>query len=648
MLSKAWYKGNTYGVLLLRLLLVLVLLFLSRILIYFFNIPLFSEINTKHLLFIFFAGLRFDLFAVVSINIPFIILNAIPLKFKYTRIYQGILDIIFYVMNSLALMLNFVDVIYFRFTGKRMTVDIYEYVGDNQSEIISLLPDFIHDFWLAFVLFIFFIFLLILIGSRFKVDYSKKENYNLKSYLFDTIMFVLFVGSFLVAGRGGIQLKPIDVVNAGEYTDPEYFPILLNTPLTLIKTNDKAAIDKKDYFANENRLDTVFSPVHKGKNTSEGFKKDNVVIIVLESFTAEHSAFLNPGFDGSKYKGYTPFLDSLMKHSLVFRGFANGEKSIDGIPAILSSIPSLMNSPYLISPYVSNNINSIAGILREMGYETGFFHGGTNGTMSFESYTKIAGFNKYFGRTEFDDEEFFDGNWGIFDEPFLQYTANKLSDYQEPFFSTVFTLSSHHPYTIPEKHKGKFKKGPLDVHEGIGYTDYSLGQFFNTTKDMDWFDNTLFVITADHTYSGYYPYYKTSVGRYSIPVVFYKRNIDWVEKSDKIAQQCDILPSILDYLNYPNDYVAFGQSVFDTVSERFAISYLSGIYQLIQNDFVYKFDGEKDVSFFDLSVDSLMRKNIINKSKEHAAQMGELTRGIVQQFNNRMLENRLTAEEGGK
>ncbi|MEZ5198518.1 MAG: sulfatase-like hydrolase/transferase [Bacteroidales bacterium] len=645
MLSKAGFTGNTYGVMLLRLLLVLILLFLSRILIYFFNVPLFSEIGAGDLIYIFIAGLRFDLFTLVSVNLPFILLNSIPLKFKYKRTYQRFLDIVFYVMNSLALMLNFVDVIYFRFTGKRMTVDVYQYIGDNKTEIISLIPDFVIDFWPVFVLFLIFVFFLVYVGRRIRVNYSIVNRYNRRSYIIDALMFVLFMGVFLVMGRGGLQLKPIDLVNAGEHTNPEYFPLLLNTPFTVIKTNDRSAIERKDYFSGTEDLNAIFNPVHKPRVDAGPFQKTNVVIIVLESFTAEHSAFLNPGFEGGDYEGYTPFLDSLMRQSLVFRGFANGEKSIDGIPAILSSIPSLMNSPYLNSPYVSNKINSIGGLLREKGYETGFFHGGTNGTMSFESYTKIAGFERYYGRIEFDNDNFFDGNWGIFDEPFLLYTAQILNDSKKPFFSTVFTLSSHHPYTIPEELKGKFKKGPLDVHESIGYSDYALSRFFNTIKDMDWFENTLFVITADHTYSGYYPFYKTSVGRYSIPVIFYKKNSDWAEMSDKIAQQCDIMPSVLDFLNYPEPYVAFGQSVFDSVSERFAISYLTGIYQLIQGDFVYKFDGEKDVSLYNISVDSLMRKNVIDQSKEVTHHLSRLTKAIVQQYNNRMLDNQLIVGE---
>lgn len=590
-------------------------------------------------------GLRFDLFTLVIVNLPFLFFNSVPLRIKYNKAYQLVNNLLFYFVNTIALMLNFIDVIYFRFTQKRMTIDVFDFIDENSKEVFSLLPDFILDFWLPAVLWIIFALLLVWAGSHIKVNYLLINKYKRRNYIADTIKFILIFILFIIAGRGGLQNKPINIVNAGEYTEPRYFPIILNTPYTIIKTNGEYGLKEKSYFNNEQELNRIFTPVHRGSNKMGIFKDLNVVIIILESFTAEHSAYLNPKLDNGNYKGYTPFLDSLMKHSLVYRGFANGEKSMDGIPAIISGIPSLMSSPYLLSPYVSNDINSIAGLLKEKNYSTAFYHGGTNGTMGFEAYTKIAGFDKYYGRYEFDNDDYFDGKWGIFDEEFLQFTADRLNQSSKPFLSVIFTLSSHHPYTIPKKHKDKFPKGTLDIHESIGYTDYSLRRFFNTIKNEEWFDNTLFVLTADHTYAGYYPFYKTSVGRYSIPMVYYKHNEDWNEKSEIIAQQTDIVPSVLDYLNFKGDNVAFGQSVFDSTANRFAASYLYGIYQLIQGDYVLKFDGKKNVSLYNFANDSLLQHNLIKNEDSIIQEMSNLSEAIIQQYNNRMIHNNLTVKE---
>jgi phosphoglycerol transferase MdoB-like AlkP superfamily enzyme len=622
-----------------------VLLFLSRILIYFVNPSLFSEISFSHLVYIFLTGLRFDLFTLVIANGPFIFFSSIPLSIKYNRLYQAVLNLVFYVTNSVALALNFIDVIYFRFSQKRMTMDMFAYVKETGNEFISLIPVFIRDFWFIFMLWVLFVVVLIWISQKIQAEDRKKKDYTLKRYLYDSIKFVIILILFVVAGRGGLQYRPINIINAGDYTEPKYFPVLLNTPFTIIKTKDEISLVPKVYFSDQQELDRIFTPVKSFNHKPENFKSLNVVILILESFTAEHSAFLNPELNRGKYLGYTPFLDSLMGHSLVFKGFANGEKSIDGIPAILSGIPSLMTSPFITSPYAGNTVHSIASLLKSKGYANAFFHGGTNGTMGFESYTKIVGFDRYIGRNEYNNDKDFDGKWGIFDEEFLQFTAQQLNSMEEPFVAAIFTLSSHHPYTVPEKYKGKFPKGTLDIHESIGYSDYALKQFFNTISRTDWFDSTLFVLTADHTYQGYYPFYRTTVGKYSIPIVFYLHGKDWGESRIKTVQQTDILPSVLDYLGYDGDFVAFGESVFDSTAQHFAISYLYGFYQLIKDGYVLKYNGAKDIGFFHLDKDNLLRVNLVERQDSIQGSMRELTKAIKQQFDFRMVNNRLTIEK---
>jgi phosphoglycerol transferase MdoB-like AlkP superfamily enzyme len=639
-----WYRGDIYIALFLKLSIALVLLFLSRILIYFFNPSLFSGIGFSHLMFVFFAGLRFDLFTLLIFNIPLIIFNAIPIRLRFSSVYQTIVNTIFYITNSVALAINLIDVIYFRFSQKRMTIDIFPYLSEAVDEIGSLIPVFIRDFWYIFILWIIFIIVLVWTTSKINVDNNLTKGYSWKRYLYDTLKLVVIFILFIIIGRGGLQYRPINIINAGEYTEPEFFPILLNTPFTIIKTKDKTAIVPKNYFENQLELDRIFTPVKLYHHNPEDFKNLNIVIIILESFTAEHSAFLNPGFDGGKYIGYTPFLDSLMKQSLVFKGYANGEKSIDGIPAILSGIPSLMMGPFITSPYAGDKITSVASLLKLKGYTSAFFHGGTNGTMGFEAYTKIVGFNNYFGRNEYNNDNDFDGKWGIYDEEFLQFAARQMDQMDKPFVSAIFTLSSHHPYKVPEQYIGKFPKGKLDIHESIGYADFALKQFFKSISHTEWFDNTLFVLTADHTYQGYYPFYRTSVGKYSVPIVFYQPHKEWGEIKVQTVQQTDILPSILDYLGYDKEFIAFGQSIFDPTPPHFAVSYLSGIYQLIQDGYVLKFNGEKDIAFYHIQNDSLLKNNLINRKDTLEQSMNILTKAIKQQFDDRVMNNKLTVK----
>ncbi len=636
-----WYKGNIYSVLLFRLLIVLVLLLLSRIMIYFFNPSAFSNLSTGHFLFITFAGLRFDLFTLVIFNLPIVFLVLIPNPFKNKRIYQGICYALFFILNAIALLANFIDLVYIQFTQKRLTFDFFGFVGETGEEMQTLVLDYILDFWYITMLWIVFVVVLVFFSLRFRIDYKRFKTYKGKKYLYDAIRLIVVSAIAVLLIRGGFQDKPINLINAGEYTQPKYFPIVLNTPFSIIKTMKNTGLKEKHYFSKE-EASIIFNPARSMQLEDNGNGNTNVVIIILESFTAEHSAYLNPHLDNGNYKGYTPFLDSLMEHSLAFKGFANGEKSMDAIPSILSGIPSMMNRSYLVSSYVGNDVESLASKLKEKGYSTAFYHGGTNGTMGFESYSKVAGFDKYYGRSEYNKEDDFDGDWGIFDGPFLQYMARTLNETPQPFFANVFTLSSHHPYLVPEGYENRFPKGTLDIHETVGYADDALRQFFKTAAGMPWFHNTLFVITSDHTFPPCYDEYKTAWGRYCVPIVFYSPVDSLNTDKEIVAQHIDIFPSILDYIGYEGKYFSFGNSVFDEESLHFAVSYLPTTYQLIKGDYLFKFDGVNDLALYNFREDPLLLINILEKNDSVRKEMSILTKAVIQQYNNRMINNRIS------
>ena len=148
------------------------------------------------------------------------------------------------------------------------------------------------------------------------------------------------------------------------------------------------------YFSPE-ELPKYFTTTRSYNNSLEN-KNMNVVFIIWESLSADFIGSLNG------YPGYTPFLDSLIAQSLVFtHAYANAERSNKGIPAILSSFPSLMNTAYVSSSYQDNCMTGISNYLKKLNYHCSFFHGGNRGTMNFYSYTKRIGFDAYYGREEF-------------------------------------------------------------------------------------------------------------------------------------------------------------------------------------------------------------------------------------------------------
>jgi phosphoglycerol transferase MdoB-like AlkP superfamily enzyme len=358
----------------------------------------------------------------------------------------------------------------------------------------------------------------------------------------------------------------------------------------------------------------------------------------------EHIGSLNKNIDEGRYQGFTPFIDSLIGQAKVYKAFANGKTSIQGIPAVLGSIPSLMNESFIQSSYAADKTNSMASLLKTKGYTSAFFHGGTNGTMGFDAYTKYSGFDRYYGRKEYGNEKDYDGKWGIRDEEFLQYTAKIMNQLPQPFLTSVFTLSSHHPYHVPSKYKNKFRKGKLPIQESIMYADYSLKQFFETAKRMSWFKNTLFVITADHTSEGYLPYYQSSAGQYAIPIIFYMSGSGLKGVSEEFVQQTDIMPTVLNFLGYDKDYIAFGNDLFDPDTPRFSVHYISGLYGLLMDGYSLEFDGNHSTALYDLRNDRMQKTNLVAKETMVREKMENFIKAYIQQYNNRIIENRLTVD----
>jgi phosphoglycerol transferase MdoB-like AlkP superfamily enzyme len=638
--SVAAKTDNYYNPLLKLLALALLLLWLSRLSFYLFNLHYFSHLGFTEVIRILAFGLRFDLATLFMLNAPFIFMMTLPLPLRKFRVWRFSAMALFLIANSTALMVNIVDIVYYRFTFKRMTADIFSY-ATNDISLSTLLPQFFKDFWGFFLLFALFVVILIVALVRFKISPVKRK---ISPWIWHTLQVVGFLVAMAVTVigiRGGLQLKPINIITAGKVSEARNAAFVLNTPFTIIKTFNQQSLARTNYF-DETTLEEIYTPVIQPSNF-RGLSKDgsrvNLVIIIMESLSAEHIGAFNKNREN--YPGFTPFLDSLMPHAVAFRGFANGKQSIEGIPAILASLPSLLDKPYINSAYAANKFNSLASLLDAEGYHSAFYHGGTNGTMDFDGFAQMAGFDKYYGRTEYNNETDFDGQWGIFDEPYFSYFADGLNAMKPPFFATIFSLSAHHPYTLPEKYKNNFPEGNLKIQKTIAYADFALREFFDKASKMPWYRNTLFVITADHTSEAWLPEYKNKVGMYEIPIVFYAPGYRLPRPDATIADQIDIMPSALGLLGYDKPFVAFGQNVFDS-KEGTAVNYINGVYQLITDSLVLEFDGSNSLSLYNYQSDPLLEQNLLFTHRREANRMEQALKAIIQQYNNRMIDNQLT------
>lgn len=615
-----------------RFLLLILFFSLSRLLFYIFNCNYFESVNFGELIKILFYGIRFDISALYYFNIIFIILSLIPGNFKQNSKYQRILLIYFIIVNSVLLAANFTDTKFFDFEHKRLTADFFSSVWLGE-DFITLLPDFIRDYWYILILWIIMCYALYKFYPKINQKFIPFNKLNTKEIVKQLLIFILLMSIGLVFGRGGFQLKPLRVIHAADYTSAKNIPLVLNTPFTIMKSVGSKSFKVYNFYSNE-KLDSIYSPVKEFIPREN--RETNVVIIILESFSREYIGAFNNGL------GYTPFLDSLIDNSLVFtRAFANGKRSMEALPSIMAGLPALTDETYITSRYSTNKINTIATELDTKGYHTAFFHGGKNGTMGFDKFAKIAGFSEYYGMDEYPFQEDYDGNWGIFDEEYLQYFCNKMSEFKEPFFTSVFTLTSHHPYEIPEKYKGRFPSGTLNIHESIGYTDFALKKFYEAAKNTDWYNNTLFIVTADHTAQAESIYYNNQLGNYAIPIIlFHPTDSTFRGKSSRIAQQSDIFPTIMNYLGNPNSFVCYGNNLLDNSNSIFSVNYINGIFQLITDNYLLQFNGNKTVGFYNIKTDSLLQNNLIDYNEE-LFKNEEFLKAIIQSYQERLVYNRL-------
>ena len=638
---KNWvFSRNIFVVLIYRILLIMVLFTLCRIGFFIFNFKMFPGLTTNQFFTILRGGLTFDISAVVYINMLIILLHIIPLEVRYNDIYQSILKYIYFITNGFAIAMNGMDFVYYRFVDKRATADVFK-TFEHDTNNIKVFFRFLIDYWPA-ALFTFFIwFLMVYLYRKVKVEKPGSVN-RIGYYSVNILMIPLVIALVIGAARGGYKhsTRPITISNAARYVDnPRDVAIVLNTPFSILRTLGKKALVKYKFFDDE-KLIRLYNP-HYIPDNSKPFKYDNVVIIIIESFAREYIGSLNPGLEGGKYEGYTPFIDSLIKVSLTFDvSIANGKKSIDAIPSVLASVPSL-ETPYVISHYANNQINGLAELLKKKGYYSAFFHGAPNGSMGFDSFTKMAGFDDYFGLNQYPDKSDFDGIWGVWDEPFLKFFASKLNSFKQPFLASIFTVSSHHPFKVPEKYTGKFKKGPAPILEVIGYTDFALKNFFHEVSLSPWFKNTLFVITADHTNESVHKEFQNNFGAYCVPIIFFKPGSDLKGFKLRIAQQIDIMPTILSYLNFDEPYIAFGNDLLDDTYESYAFNTNGSTYNLYMKDHILEMIDNKPVGLYNYKNDLFLENNQIGKDPELESQMVEKLKAIIQTYNNRLIDNNM-------
>ena len=553
--------------------------------------------------------------------------------------------------------MNLMDCVYFPFTGKRTTASVFaEFGNESTGEMLKIFGGQFLSHW-------YLVLLAALITWAFwklfrpRPEQVKKPAGLARYYVLRLLALVVAIPLCIGAIRGGFTkaTRPITISNANQYVNrPAETGIVLNTPFSIFRTLKKTPFVVPEYMSEEEAA-ALYTPLHP-PNDGAAFTPRNVVVLILESYSKQHIGFYNQTLRNGTYKGFTPFLDSLITQgAMTFKySYANGRKSIEGMPSVLSSLPNFVE-PLFLTPA---SLNAMSGLARELGenkgYTTAFFHGAQNGSMGFQAFARATGFERYYGRDEFNaDPNFhgdddFDGTWAIWDEEFFQFFAEQLGTLQEPFMTALFSASSHDPFVVPEKYQGRFPQGERPLQQCIAYTDYALKRFFETASRQPWFNNTLFVITADHVSQQIDPFYCTTLGNYCVPIILYAPGDPSLHGYDeeRVVEQIDIMPTVLNYLHYDQPYIAFGLDMLNgTADEGFALHWLpeSSSYEYVWGDYALQFDGKQVTSAYAFRTDSTFSHNVLGTMPTATRnRMERHMKSVIQQYMQRMTTDNLT------
>lgn len=493
---------------------------LIRATFYVWNYELLKNIDFTDLLTAIVSGLRFDLAVIFPM-----LLFAIGILFVRPKWLSLILFWLLVLIHIVILCGNFVDSELVNFVGRRFTKSTFYLIGEGNF------TNLMHYFWLTVITIIGLSGYIYFHWRIFNESKDLKFSLKQKSVSFGLLFFVTILFT-----RGGLQEKPLSFVNAKVIEHPFTHHLVLNSTFTAFKSLGQKSFDRIHFFDESKML----SELNLNKNLwsqsgIEDFKNKNLVIFILESFSSEYISEEN-----------TPFFLELAKKGFLFKtAYANGRRSIEGIAAIMSGVPAFMEEAFVNSEFATNDFVGLGSLFKKKKYHTSFFHGAKNGSMRFDLFTRAAGFDHYFGLNEFPDPTKNDGAWGVWDSDFLTWSCEKMTSFPKPFASAIFTLTSHHPYNIPENMKSQLTEGVHPILRTIKYTDYSLKKYFECAEKTDWFKDTVFLFVADHTGPSL-DANASFKSKYEVPILFYSNNKKLKIQTHQFAQQIDLLPTLND------------------------------------------------------------------------------------------------------
>ena len=438
----------------------------------------------------------------------------------------------------------------------------------------------------------------------------------LKFSLICIVPLALFIGL-----RGGMQTIPINESAAYFSKFQIHNHIATNNIWYLVNNTIKSLESKENSYVyfEDAKAKSIVSELYKTGNDSAfsilKTSTPNVVFIILESYTADIIASL-----GGE-SAITPNFENLVKEGVLFTDiYSSGFRTDQGIVAILSGFPSQPNNSIIHNPGKVEKLPNICDHFIKNDYRTSFYYGGEIGFANMNLYLINSGFDKIISVNDFTSNEE-KGKWGVQDEHVLDKQLKNLNKETSPFFSVLLTLSTHEPFEVPMETPYNGNDEADKFRKAAYYTDRCLGKYFSEAKKEKWYDNTLFVLVADHGHR--LPAHNDThnpAGR-KIPLLFYGGAIKDEFKGTRInktGNHHDIPATLLYQLNTSTKNYKWSKNLLNPYTNDFAyIATESGFGWIKpQQDFVYHHEVNK-ITTFNPKKEEVLNDSLLNEGKAY-------------------------------
>jgi phosphoglycerol transferase MdoB-like AlkP superfamily enzyme len=534
----------------------------------------------------FIIGVRFDLVVISWVLIPLFILSYLPwLNIDRLKPARTVVLTVLVICFSLLFLLSLVDIEYFGEFGSRLNHWFFEYSDQPDMAwylVWSGYPVVLYSLLWAALVFVFSFFLVRMSGRIF--SRRQKEKVTVRLVYFVVVLALLFLGA-----RGRWQLAPMDWGAA--YFSPHAFAnqLALNGPYTLSKSywedyrhSSGESLDRFRFFPSAQALSTVQKLLANPKEEltepsrslarryhpepdSDSTRDYNVVVILLESWLADCVGALG----GQAI--VTPNFDSLAREGILFeRFFATGTRTNRGLVSILCSFPSQPYRSVMKQYAAARPFSSIAQILKRRGYRSILVYGGDLQFDNMEGFLRGQGVDEFIGEDDFPSGDRL-GKWGVPDHLVFERANREFAEFGDgPFLGIILTLSNHEPFLLPSSDFKVFGDDVprSDYLNAFHYSDWSLGEFFRKAEKESYFENTIFVLVADHgklldSY-GQLPW-----SRFHIACLIYAPEILGAStgRISTVASQTDLVPTVLGLLGKPVLHESWGRDVLSLPPE---------------------------------------------------------------------------------